>query len=146
MALARFSLSLAALVFAGFGFWFLVFPGAITLTGIALGSPDAVAEIRAFYGGMELGLAGFFLAAALRPTWFTPGLVAQSAALGGAAAGRTVGIAVDGAGGALIIALTIAETAGCLLGLLALARLRTTEGEARAAFPGIARSSSKPCE
>lgn len=124
MLLARVSLTLSAFAFAAFGTWLLLVPHAISLVGVQLTHPAAVAEIRSFYGGLELGVALFFVLAISRPSWWIPSLVVQSAALGGAAIGRVLGILVDGAGGNLIFALAAAETAGCLLGLIAWLRLR----------------------
>jgi hypothetical protein len=122
--LARFSLALTALVFGGFGLTLLVFPTVLTGAGVALTTAEARAEIRAFYGGLELGLAHFFALAALRPGWFRPGLVAQAASLGGAALGRALGMIVDGAFTPMMLLLFAAEGAGSLLGLWALSRLR----------------------
>lgn len=124
MTLARLSLVLSALVFGGFGAWLLVDPQALSALGIVLTTPSARTEIRGFYGGLELGLAGFFALAALRPAWFRPALVVQVCALGGVAAGRLVGFALDGRPDALLLALLAAEIAGTGLGLIALRRLR----------------------
>lgn len=123
MTLARLSLALSALVFGGFGAWLLVQPQALSALGIELATPAARTEIRGFYGGLELGLAGFFAVAALRPAWFRPALVVQVCALGGIAAGRLVGFALDGPPEALLLALLAAEIAGTGLGLVALRRL-----------------------
>ena len=54
-------LALCALGFFGFGLWLLVDPaGALGKIGIAALSPTGTVELRAFYGGMEIGL-GLFL-------------------------------------------------------------------------------------
>jgi hypothetical protein len=83
MPLARLSLGLTAAAFGGFGAWLLVKPDALGKVGVEVPTPAARAEIRAFYGGLELGMAAFFAAAAARPTWFEPALILQSATLGG---------------------------------------------------------------
>jgi hypothetical protein len=123
LGLARLSLSLTALVYAGFGFAFLVWPALITWAGVELTSPAAHTEIRAFYGGLEIGLALFFVLAATRRAWFRPGLVAQAASLGGLALGRVFGVIVDGEPEPLLYLLITAETIGALIGLVALRRL-----------------------
>jgi hypothetical protein len=123
MRLARISLGLTAIVFGGFGLWLLLQPEGITGLGVELTGPVARAEIRGFYGGLELGFALFFAVSASRTRWFGPGLFAQAAALGGAATGRSFGIVVDGVSDGLFFALLAAELTGCLVGIVALRRL-----------------------
>jgi hypothetical protein len=123
LGLARLSLSLTALVYAGFGLAFLIWPAFIAWADVELASPAAHTEIRAFYGGLEIGLAFFFLLAAMRRAWFRPGLVAQAASLGGLALGRAFGVIVDGDPELLLYLLITAETVGALIGLIALWRL-----------------------
>lgn len=122
--LARFSLVLTALVFAGFGVVLLLDPTTIASTGVVLSTPEAKTEIRAFYGGLELGLALFFALSAARPAWFQAGLAAQAASLGGAALARLFGMIVDDSLTIMMALLFAAEAAGSLLGLWALLRLR----------------------
>lgn len=53
-------LLLAALGFLAFGLWFLIDPIApLASMGISLSGAGAPVEIRAFYGGLEIGLAIF---------------------------------------------------------------------------------------
>jgi hypothetical protein len=124
MSLARVSLLLTAAAFGGFGAFLFIQPAALEAVGLAVTRPAAAVEIRAFYGGLELGLAAFFLAASFPPVWFRPALLLQILTLGGAAAGRLLGVLVGGGGEPLIWALFAAETAGAGLGLLALRTLR----------------------
>lgn len=68
-------LVLAGLGFLGFGAWLLVDPiGGLAGVDIAGTSAAGVVELRAFYGGLELGLGAFLLACAARPAWRQPGL------------------------------------------------------------------------
>ena len=69
MSLPRLSLRLAALAFAGFGVALLVRPELMGMLGLELGRAAAFTEIRAFYGGLELGLALFFALASTRDAW-----------------------------------------------------------------------------
>ena len=90
-------LALAGLGFLGFGLWFLVDPiGPLAAIGITATGAPAATEFRAFYGGLEVGLAALLLAAAAKPTWRVPGLWLVLATNGGIAAGRLIGVAVDG--------------------------------------------------
>jgi len=125
MNLPRLSLRLAALAFAGFGVALLVRPALIGTLGIELTSPTAVTEIRAFYGGLELGLALFFALASTREAWLRPALFAQAAVLGGIALARLIGVAIDGGAAPLILLFAALEGAGALV---AIAALRTLDG------------------
>ena len=123
MSLARLSLGLSALAFAVFGALFLVSPTTLVRIGVLLTLPNAVTEIRAFYGGLELGLAAFFVLALGRPAWLVPALVLQALALGATAAARLFGILAGGTT-EIMLALAAAEAAGCVLAIVALSRLR----------------------
>lgn len=123
MTLARLSLGLTALAFAVFGVWLLVSPTSLVRIGVLLTLPNSVTEIRAFYGGLELGIAAFFVLALQRPAWFVPALVLQAVALGATAAARLFGILAGGTT-EIMLALAAAEAAGCVLAIVALSRLR----------------------
>jgi hypothetical protein len=128
MNLPRLSLRLAALAFAAFGVALLVRPTLLGELGIELGRPAAVTEIRAFYGGLELGLALFFGLASTRDAWLRPALFAQAASLGGLLLARLVGIAIDGSAETLILLFAATEAAGVLF---AVAALRSLGGDAK---------------
>ena len=90
-------LALAGFGFLGFGLWFLVDPIApLAAIGISATGAPAPTEFRAFYGGLEVGLGLLLLAAASRPDWRTAGLWLVIATNGGIAAGRLIGVAIDG--------------------------------------------------
>ena len=96
MDLDRKSLLFTASMFAGFGVASLVAPRfVVSKVDLEPVSATGDAEVRAMYGGLELGLAGFFAYAASRPELIRPALLAQSLALGGVAAGRATGLIVD---------------------------------------------------
>ena len=70
-----FVLVLAALGFLGFGAWLLVDPvGGLAGVGIAGTTAAGVVELRAFYGGLEVGLGLFLLLCSARADWRVPGL------------------------------------------------------------------------
>lgn len=70
-----FVLVLAALGFLGFGLWLLVDPvGGLAGVGIAGTTAAGVVELRAFYGGLEVGFGLFLLICSARPDWRVPGL------------------------------------------------------------------------
>jgi hypothetical protein len=127
MQLARLSLGLTAAAFGGFGMWLLFRPDALSTVGVELPTPAARAEIRAFYGGLELGMAVFFATAATRPAWFRPALVLQSASLGGSALGRVFSMRTDPGEAPVIRVLAALEAAVAVAGLAALADVRSTD-------------------
>ena len=90
-------MALCALGFLGFGFWLLSDPAALEKVGIQAASKVGTVELRAFYGGMEIGL-GIFLAMCLwRPEWQSAGLWLVLLANGGAGLARLLAIGLGGA-------------------------------------------------
>lgn len=128
MQLARLSLILTALVFGGFGTWLFLWPQTLALVDVELTSPAARTEIRAFYGGLELGCACFFAVAAARPGWYEAALHAQAASLGGIAIARLLGMLIEASASSTLLMLLAAEVVGSLLAIVALVRLRSRAG------------------
>ncbi|MFK8016183.1 MAG: DUF4345 family protein [Gammaproteobacteria bacterium] len=117
---AKVVLIFFGLSFGGFGVWALIAPASLAkLVHFSLDTPGAMTEIRAFYGGLEIGFAAFLIAAAfVRP--LVPGaLLALVAIAGGIALARLVGIVVDGSGSTFMYSALVWELAGAGLGLLA---------------------------
>jgi hypothetical protein len=98
MTLDLIALWLGTLSFAFFGVWLLLRPNALRRVGVVAESPDGRAELRAMYGGVELGIAAFLGLCLLRPDFTEPGLWLQLLALGGLAVGRLTGIALETGG------------------------------------------------
>ena len=60
MLLARLILILQLLALAGLGLAYFIQPHQMTnLSGMLLMAPAAVTDVRAYYGGLQLGLAAF---------------------------------------------------------------------------------------
>jgi hypothetical protein len=94
--LPRFTLWLAGLGFLGFGIACLVAPlQVLGAAGVVLSGPIAATEVRAFYGGLQLGLAFCLLLSALRPAYRRAGLLLCLAAYGGIGVARALGMALD---------------------------------------------------
>ena len=127
MKFAKLILVVYGLMFLYFGVLLFVRPTAIADTiPLELTDPTAVAEIRAFYGGLELGLAAFLIASGLRRTFMRPALWLLFGISLGLTLGRIVGIFVDQATTSFIyIALTV-ECAGVILSSVALRLSRET--------------------
>jgi hypothetical protein len=91
-------IALCALGFLGFGLWLLADPvGALAKVGVTSSSATGSIELRAFYGGMEIGLGLFLGWCALRPEWQAAGLWLVLLANGGAGLARLLGILLGGA-------------------------------------------------
>jgi hypothetical protein len=125
MIYARIVLALSAIMYAGFGTAYLARPKAMAkLTHFELPTPTAVTEIRAFYGGMELGLAALLVVCAIRPAWAGAGLLALALLSGGAAVARLVGFAADGSATPLLWKVLAAEVLVAVLGVVGLVILK----------------------
>lgn len=114
----------SALAFAGIGALFLLDPaGMAARVGLQLAGAIADNDVRAVYGGLQLGCAAFLALCAARPAWHAPGLAAQLITFGGLFGARCVSIAAVGSPGPLGLALHAAEGLGLVFGLLAWRRL-----------------------
>jgi hypothetical protein len=97
MTLARITLWLGGLALLGYGIAFLVAPvETLAKAGWAMTGPGAVAELRSFYGGLEVALGALLIAADLRGRR-REGLILCLASYGCIGAARALGIALDGA-------------------------------------------------
>jgi hypothetical protein len=91
-------LALCALGFLVFGVWLLADPvTALGKIGIRADSATGLVELRAFYGGMEIGLGLFLAACVARPGWQDAGLWLVLLANGGAGLARVLAIVLGGA-------------------------------------------------
>ncbi len=126
MTWPRAVLALTALGFAGFGFAFLLFPARIAaLVDIVLTTPTAATDLRATYGGFEIGFAAFLAWCAAERTRVRIGLLAGAFALAGFAGGRVYGFLADGLVEPLLLAALALEAGGavvCALGARAAGR------------------------
>jgi hypothetical protein len=123
MGLARFSLGATSLAFFIFGFWLLIAPEALAKIGIQLANDSAKVEIRAMYGGFEIGMGVFFLLAAMRPEWFRPALVLQVVSLLGLGGVRLVTLLMAPDADRLLYLFAGLELVAVVIGYLALRRL-----------------------
>lgn len=125
MRFTRLYLALSGLFLAGYGVYCLIYPARVgDITGLIMSSPAALTEIRAMYGGLELGLGLFFLLTAVLPETARQGLFCMLLCFGGLALSRGAGALLDGTlsdpynGGALAY-----ETISAVVALIALLML-----------------------
>ena len=133
MRLVRLYLALSGLFLAGYGIYCLIDPGLLgRLTGLVIATPAAMTEIRAMYGGLELGLGLFFLISAVLPQTTRQGLFCMLLCLGGLGLSRGAGLLFDGAGDGYNIGALIYELGSAVLALAALRFLhRAPPGSSR---------------
>jgi hypothetical protein len=90
-------LVLCGIGFLGFGLWLLLDPvGGLSKVDISATSKVGQIELRAFYGGLEIGLGAFLIACAMRAEWQVAGLWLVLLGNGGCAIARLIGIALAG--------------------------------------------------
>ncbi len=127
LSLERVTLFVSLLIFLGFGSWLFIAPQALEPLGIQLLEPAARIDVRATYGGMELGLAAFLLLCLLRDAWVRVGLTAAGCVIAGFGCARLAAIALEGQGTPLMWRFVAIELASTLLILWVLKR-RPAEG------------------
>ncbi len=128
MRIARLVLLVFGLMFLGFGLAFAAAPWSMAkLIGLQATSPQAVTELRAFYGGLEIGLGAFMIACAATRRWMRAGLQSLLVVCAGIAAGRVFGLAIDNSASTLMWAALATEVAGAVLAVVAINSLETVE-------------------
>lgn len=117
------SLALTVIAFGVPGATFVTKPDLLAVAGVAIMGPSGATELRALYGGLELGLAAFFAVAVRRRAWHRPALLLQVLTFAGLVLGRAYGLLVDGAPGRATLGLMTLEGLGLVVGLVALRAL-----------------------
>lgn len=128
MSAPRILIGLAAAAFGAFGLLFLVSPALLgDFAAVGLAEAAARAEIRAMYGGLEIGLAVFLVWCARAQTRFEAGLMASALGFLGLASGRIAGMALEGAWTTPLIAALAVEIVAGTLACWGLSGLRRRE-------------------
>ncbi|HET6604823.1 MAG TPA: DUF4345 family protein [Xanthomonadaceae bacterium] len=118
------TLWIAGLGFLGFGIALLVAPlPVMDWVGLQVSGAGADIEIRAFYGGLEIGLGLLLLYAAVNPAWRGFGLWLCVAAFGGLAGARAIGLLLAGGGPRMLWFAWLTELVVLVLAVVSL-RLR----------------------
>ena len=108
----RILILLSAGIFLFFGAWLFAVPTALEGLGIKLSTPEAFIDVRATYGGLELGLTAFLLVAQARSAWHRAALLLSTLCIGGFGAGRLGGIILAGEGTPLMWTFLAIEAVG----------------------------------
>ena len=108
------------LSFLAFGLWALFAPVSLAaLVHFGMESPASVTEIRAFYGGLEIGLAAFLIWSAFDKEMLPAALIALAAVAGGIALARVAGILVDGSASGMMFGALAFESLGAIFAVAA---------------------------
>ncbi|MCA9541020.1 MAG: DUF4345 family protein [Myxococcales bacterium] len=94
-------------------------PGLWTHVGVPLGTPNALVDVRAIYGGLDLGLGLALVYCARTPGGRTAGLAISALTFAGIALTRSAGLLHDGVEGNLPFGLLTIEASGALIAALA---------------------------
>jgi hypothetical protein len=102
----------------------LVAPSLFAQQAGILATPSALTEIRAFYGGLQLGIGLFLLGCLRTPSRTSQGLLLVGLAVGGAGLARIFGMLVDAAATSHHLVNLGIEVVTVVLVAIALARIR----------------------
>ena len=89
---------------------------------IALPTNTALADFRAMYGGLMLGMGIVFLRGLLRAAWRAPAVLLAAATGGALAIGRLLTLLLDGPVGGIIYLNGAIDVLACVLGVWLLRR------------------------
>jgi hypothetical protein len=128
---ARTLLWLTFLAFLVFGLLAVVVPHWLArAVDISLGSSTALADFRAIYGGLSVGVGLFALGAVYQESWTLPAVALTAVCLFTIALWRVYSWVASGAPSPIIVLFAGAELVGGLLALRVYRRLSTRRGEA----------------
>ncbi|HLD64925.1 MAG TPA: DUF4345 family protein [Pseudomonas sp.] len=97
MLFARILLALQALALVGLGLAYFIRPHEMSnLSGMLLMAPAAITDVRAYYGGLQIGLGVFLLLAMSRLELVRAALMLLVLVYAGLALGRLGGLWLDG--------------------------------------------------
>lgn len=93
----RGAVLLTSIIFAFVGLWALIDPaGMVSVVDLHPRSPDALADVRAMYGGLELAIATLLLYHAAEPERVPNGLALGALFVAGIGGGRLLGQLISG--------------------------------------------------
>jgi len=114
--LVKLFLILCALAFIYIGLATFHDPlAALAPVEITSNSVSALNELRANYGGLQIGIGLLLLIGALLPSMTRPALLVQALLVGGLAAGRLISIGLDGLPNGFVLMLLALESTIALL-------------------------------
>jgi len=128
----RLLLGLAAAVWLPYGLYCFLAPAMLgSVAGVAFTSPTGSTEIRAMYGGLQMGVGVLSLLGLLLPEWRITALRALLVLVGSLFASRVAGVALDGSLSAYTASALLLEAAGTAAAAYVLRSQRTAMPGAR---------------
>lgn len=128
MAFARIVLGVIGLGTLGFGVYAFARPESLAeVVALTAAAPEGFTEIRAFYGGVEFGLAAFWIGAAFSKRLVQAGLISMFAVWSLVAAARGIGMVMDDTATNFMLIAVVTEALSALLALAGLLSLRATD-------------------
>jgi hypothetical protein len=128
MAFARIYLRLLGAMSLLFGFVYLLAPESMTApTGFGPLPPSALTDVRATYGGFQLGWGAFLLWAASDAGRIRLALLVATLTIGAVALSRATGIVLDSSANPFHLAALATEASLTALAVFALGRTRSAE-------------------
>jgi uncharacterized membrane protein len=125
MKLARGLVLASAVIFVAVGAGFLIVPKQYAnILEISLPTAMARTDVRATYGGLELGFGIFLILCTVRREWIRPGLWALALTVSGFATGRLFGFLAEGTINNFMLFFLVLELAVALLAVFLLRRLQ----------------------
>ena len=131
MSLGRILLWSIGLMSVAFGFAYVVSPvSMLELTGGSASTPAAITDVRATYGGLQLGLGAFLVWSALESERIPSALIALGLIAGALGGCRLLGVVVDGGLGPTLligpvhVSALVFELGTSVLAFVALSRVR----------------------
>jgi len=125
--MGRILVVVVAVVYIALGAWAVAdVRGVASLLGITPAGPGSELELRAMYGGLEIGLGVFLLWCASNKTTLRTGLLCVAATVGGLGLTRLTGIVMDPSQPSLQLLLATAELATTGLVVIEIVRKRGT--------------------
>ena len=116
-----------------FGLVYLIAPGGMTdAAGFGALAPGGVTDVRATYGGFQLGLGFFLLWAAAERSRVSMALVLVALSIGAVGSSRAIGLVLDGEPNPFHVMGLVTEVSLTALTLFALGKLRSDPGAAPA--------------
>src|SRR3954464_6845799 len=97
MDTGKLAIGITAAAFLGYGTLSMFKPDVLRKVGVRATDANGRTELRAMYGGMELGFGVFFAIAVRRPDWRRPALTAIACAIGALGVTRVATSAAEGA-------------------------------------------------
>ncbi|MBI3200817.1 MAG: DUF4345 domain-containing protein [Myxococcales bacterium] len=118
--------------FIAFGVAFLLAPQKLAAyADVSTTSRLGLVELRAFYGGVQLGLGVFLAVTAMRREWQLPGLLCALLSLLGVFGARIYALTAEGWPGAMVLVFLAIELAGVVAAGFGLMKIKQGQGEAQ---------------